>query len=588
MQATRQRVPAVALVAALALGACGGGSGGSSRTGPSTDRAGPRASEPKPGGKLTVLWSGDVDSLDPGETYLNGGFLVARATQRPLLGFAPGDAGQPVPDLAAAEPDVSRDGKTVTVHLRSGVRFSPPVDRAVTSRDIKYAIERGFFRTVANRYVGAYFADLVGAKPGAAPGATVAGIQTPDDRTVVFRLTRGTGRFLAGALTMPLTAPVPREYAMRYDRHQPSSYAAHLVATGPYMVEADREGRTVGYRPGVRMSLVRNPNWDRAADVKPAYLDEIEIRQGNSDQALATRRILRGHDMVSGDFTPPPAELERALAHDRDQVALPLSNGTRYVTLNTKLKPFDDLNVRRAVVAGFNRAAIRLTQGGPTVGELATHFIPPGTPGFLEAGGAAGPRLDFLARPEGDLDLAARYLRNAGYKSGRYDGDGQIFMVGVSGGNSQRAAEVAQENLTRLGFKVKLRLATVDVVITRFCGTPSAHVQVCPNALWGRDFADPQTMLDPTFNGDNILPRGNVNISELDVPAINDAMAKARLMVDPGARAKAWGAIDRMVTDQAAAVPISWDRYPLVRSADVVGVVSKYLAQFDPTYTWLK
>jgi peptide/nickel transport system substrate-binding protein len=513
---------------------------------------------------------------------------VVRATQRPLLGFSPGDPARPVPDLADALPEVSPDGRTVTVHLRAGVRFSPPVDRAVTSQDVKYAIERGFFRTVVNRYVGAYFADLVGAKLGAAPGATVAGIQTPDDRTVTFRLTRGTGRILAGALALPLSAPVPREYALRYDRRQPSTYAMHQVATGPYMVELDRHGSAVGYRPGVRIGLVRNPNWDRATDERPAYLDEIEIREGNADPALATRRILRGREMASGDFTPPPAELERALAKFRDQLALPFVNGTRYVTLNTKLKPFDDINVRRAIVAGFDRQAMRLTRGGSSVASLATHFIPPGTPGFVEAGGARGPPVDYLANPAGDLDLAARYLRKAGYASGRYRGDDEIFMVGVTGGNDQRAAEVAQQSLTRLGFKVKLRLATVDVVVTRFCGTPSAHVYVCPNALWARDFADPQTMLDPTFNGDNIVPRGNVNISELDVPVVNRAMAKARLLVDETARAKAWGAIDRMITEQAAAVPISWDRYPLVHSADVVGVVSRYLAQFDPTFTWLK
>jgi peptide/nickel transport system substrate-binding protein len=53
---------------------------------------------------------------------------------------------------------------------------------------------------------------------------------------------------------------------------------------------------------------------------------------------------------------------------------------------------------------------------------------------------------------------------------------------------------------------MKLRLATVDVVVVRFRGTPTADVYICPNALWARDFADPQTMLDPTFNGDNILP----------------------------------------------------------------------------------
>ena len=182
-------------------------------------------------------------------TYYTPGYVVTRATQRTLMGYRPGDAADPVPDLAVAPPRVSRDGRTVTVRIRDGVRFSPPVDREVTSGDVKYGIERGFFRTVANGYVGSYFADLVGARPDAAPGTTIAGIETPDAKTVVFRLGRSTGRLLAGALTMPLAAPVPRRYALRYDRHRPSDYGTHQVATGPYMLRADARGRVTGYRP---------------------------------------------------------------------------------------------------------------------------------------------------------------------------------------------------------------------------------------------------------------------------------------------------------------------------------------------------
>ena len=59
--------------------------------------------------------------------------------------------------------------------------------------------------------------------------------------------------------------------------------------------------------------------------------------------------------------------------------------------MNTKLAPFDDVNVRRAVAAGIDREAMRRARGGDAVADIATHFIAPGTPGFREAGGAAGP-----------------------------------------------------------------------------------------------------------------------------------------------------------------------------------------------------
>ena len=98
-----------------------------------------------------------------------------------------------VPDLAEAMPEVSEDGKTVTVKIRKGVKFSPPVDREVTSKDVKYAMERMFFSTVATGY-SFYFEDIVGAEAGAKPGTKIEGIETPDDQTIVFQLSQGDRR----------------------------------------------------------------------------------------------------------------------------------------------------------------------------------------------------------------------------------------------------------------------------------------------------------------------------------------------------------------------------------------------------------
>src|ERR671914_442692 len=195
---------------------------------------------------------------------------------------------------SATAPVVSEDGRTVTVKLRGGVRFSPPVKREVKAVDVKYAIERGFFKTVNNPYAPAYFGDVVGAKPGAAAGTRISGISTPDERTVVFKLSRPTGGTLAAALVLPLAAPVPREYALPLDRQEVSGYGAEHVATGPYMVGT--------YEPGTTIELVRNPSWDARTDFRPAYLDRILMPQGNDDAAITSRRVLNGKSMVTGDY----------------------------------------------------------------------------------------------------------------------------------------------------------------------------------------------------------------------------------------------------------------------------------------------
>ena len=578
---------ALALTGAVLTG-CGGGN--DSAPGGEKSQGVGAPVEGKTGGKLTVLWTDDVDNIDCGISYYQMGYMVCYATQRPLYSWKPEDGQTPVPDLASADPQVSADGKTVTVKIRQGVKFSPPVDREVTSKDVKYAIERGFYNTVQNGYAGAYFGDIVGAKIGAKPGTKIPGIETPDDQTIVFKLKRGTGGVLAGALALPLSAPVPPEYAAKLDAKQPSAYGPNQVATGPYMIANDASGKAVGYEAGKSIRLVRNPNWDKSTDYKPAYVDEIDMPQGNDDTTIASRRVVEGSGMLTGDFSPPPAALAQVVRDSgmKDQLALFPGGSTRYVNMNTTVKPFDNINVRKAVIAGFDRNAMRLVRGGELVGDIPTHMIPPGLPGFEEAGGLKGPGLDFMSHPDGDMALAAEYLKKAGYPSGKYTGKDELLMVGTSEGVAQKAAEVAKENFEKLGFKVRLRLVTQDAMYTRFCNSPPANVAICPNVSWGKDFADAQTLLDPTFNGKNIVQQGNSNWPELNDPKINAAMDKAETITDPKERAEAWGKIDLMVTEQAPLVAWIWDKQALLRSADTNGAVSEFNSMWDLSWTSLK
>jgi peptide/nickel transport system substrate-binding protein len=577
----RVRALGVVCVAALAVAACG-----SSDT-PSSPKQ-PAAGKRVKGGTLRVLYQGDVDSIDPGRTYYVAGYIVTNATQRTVTSYRPNAPQRPAPDLAASPPTVSRDARTVTVRLRSGVRFSPPVNREVTSRDVKYAIERGFFRTVANPYVGTYFGALVGAKQGAAPGTRIAGIRTPDDRTVVFRLTRPTGSALAGALVLPLSAPVPQEYAARFDTHNPSDYGTHQVATGPYMIANDARGRTVGYRPSRGIRLVRNPNWRAATDYRPAYLDGVDIVEGNDDTGLAADKVLAGHRMASGEFPVPAEVIARALKGARGQIAMVRTGGLDYVPLNTAIAPFDDLNVRRAVLAGIDREAVRKVQGGAIRGPLATHLIPPGVPGWAQAGGAGGDGLDFMSHPRGDMDLAARYFRAAGYASGRYEGGTTVLLVGINDPTTKLMTQIVQRDLGRMGFDVRTRYVTTETFFTKFCGSPAMKVNACVGWTWFRDFPDGQTILDPTFNGAAIQPADNANAAQLDVPAINAAMSRAEALTDPAARAGAWAAVDRQVTAQAPAILGTWNNAPIVHSKDVAAVPNAGISGWDLGFTSLR
>jgi peptide/nickel transport system substrate-binding protein len=585
---TKRLLAVPLLVGLVALAGCGGGDNSSSTS--SGTPAGGAPANAKKGGTLTVLSSGDVDYIDPGQDYYQFGYMVQYAVNRTLYSFGADDT-QARADLATGAPEVSSDGKTITVHIRKGIKYAPPVNREVTSKDIKYAIERGFSAHVPSAYAQLYFGSIQGApeKPDPNGVPNISGIQTPDDQTLVLKLTQARSGAVVGALALPLTVPVPEEYAKKFDAKNPSTYDSHVAFVGPYMVKNDASGKLVGRTPGRSITIVRNPNWDKGMDYRPAYLDRIEILEGNNDPLVATRRILNGSHFVSGDFTVPANLLRRAVTQYKDQTSITQTAAWRAISLNTKMKPFDNVNVRKAVFAVFDRQALILSRGGTAQGTPAWSFIPPDFPGYEESGGATPPKeFDFAQKMTGDLALAQEYMKKAGYPSGKYTGSAVPLEVGAGDtGTGAKAAEIAQAMLGKLGIKVKLRFATPDAYLTKFCGVPK-KVAVCPSTAWGQDFKDAQTQLQPTFDGRAIAPANNANYSELDDPQVNAAIDKA-LALPPGEdRDKAWADVNKLVVGTAAAIPYQWDKTVNVESKDVAGVINVNNTAYDFNYTSLK
>ncbi|MDQ6732429.1 MAG: ABC transporter substrate-binding protein [Actinomycetota bacterium] len=539
------------------------------------------------GGTLTVFDHADFAHLDPGEAYSSLDNEVVFATERPLFSYRPDQTQTPSPDLASGAAIVSPDGKTVTVHIRHGVHFSPPVNREVTSADVAYAIERGANPNVATPYFSAYFFDIVGASKAA--GGPIPGVVTPNRYTIVFHLTGPYGTFFADALSLPLTAPVPKEFAASMDAKHPTLYgSAYEVATGPYMLEADHNGRFLGrgYQPGRSATLVRNPNWTPSTDHRPAYLNRIDINIGG-DPNVTGRQVLTGSAAVANDQLAAPI-VKLAYQHYFDQLVAVPGAGLYYVALNNRRGAFTNVDARKAVWAALNRTAMLKANGGSVTAQLGTHFIYPGTDGFALAGGATGPAVDYNTHPAGDMALATAYMKAAGYPSGRYSGNATVLVVGASGDPYAGPAEIVNQTLQNLGFKTRFTLVDQATMFTKFCGTPSQEIDVCPSVGWTRDFADPQTVLDPTFAGYNIAAAGDSNFGQVNNPRINAAMRAAETVIGPQVRAHAWARIDRMLVDIAAAVPWAFLNNPTIESRNVRGVNNLSNAGFwDYSYTSL-
>jgi peptide/nickel transport system substrate-binding protein len=592
-------------ITALALFVAACGSSNKSSTsgggGASTSSSGTKIAQGKQGGTLTFLAASDVDYIDPGQTYFTFGYTVLYATNRTLYSFKPNDSVNPVPDLATGPPEISSDNKTITVHIKPNVKYAPPVNRVVKTADIKYAFERAFSKQVPNGYAGTYFNSIVGtpSKPATGDIKPISGIETPDDTTIIFHLKTQSAPLVSQALAMPITTPVPKEYASKFDKSIPSKYDQYVAFTGPYMVKNDpKTGKVTGRVPGKLIAMVRNPNWDKSTDYRPAYLDAINIEEGNDDLATASRRALNGSDTTCCDSAAPPAQvLKQAVTRQKDQLTFVPGGGTRYIAFNTTIKPFDNINIRKAIIAASNRNALRLTRGGQILGDIANGWIPAGIPGFNEAGGLKqNTDLDYLANPNGDPAVSKKYMLAAKQQdpslpidaNGKWTGGDKILTMATNADPGKKTAEVFQGQMEQLGFKLNFRILPQDTLYTKFCDVPKANVAICPNVGWFKDFSDPQSLLDATFNGKNILQQGNVNWPQLNVPAINNAMKAASTVPVGAARNKAWAKINHMIAEQAPAIPWIWDKSVFIGSKDVNLVGNSYYASQDLNYSSLK
>jgi peptide/nickel transport system substrate-binding protein len=584
---------ALAGVFALGIAACGSSSSKSANAGLGVaEGVQTPASESLTGGKrggtLNVVNHEDFEHIDPGQSYFAIDYEAVYATNRPLYSYKPNNFKEPIPDMAEGPAQVSADSKTVTIHIRHGVHFGPPVNREVTSADVAYGLDRGMNPNVANPYFEAYFGSLEGIKN--AKGGPIAGIKTPDKYTIVLHLTEPKAAIVIGALVLPVSAPVPEEYAKKFDAQKPSEYGNYQVATGPYMWKADSTGKVlgVGYQPGKSASFVRNPNWSASTDYRPGYLDQINLSIGG-DTTVIGRQVLEGSHMVQND-TPAQPIVKLAFEKFRKQLVVAPGAGNRYVALNNSHGPFTNVNLRKAVWAALDREAMDKARGGSLVTIVATHYIYPEIPGFEQAGGVTGPKFDYNEHPQGDMAVAEKYMKLAGYPSGKYTGSQTLQVVGSTGNPAAEDAEITNQTLKNLGFKTKFNLVDHATMYAKYCGVVKEEIDVCPNVGFLADFGDPQAVLDVAFNGKNIITNGsNSNWPQANHPKINKAMEAAENVVGTSARAEAWGKIDQELVEEAVAPVWDWDKQPAIESKDVAGVAQVWNeAGWDYSFTSLK
>jgi peptide/nickel transport system substrate-binding protein len=569
-------VGALGAVAALVLAACGGGnvasSGGSGGGGgnAAADANGVHNPSDATGGTLRFANNGDWDSVDPADTYYAYSWNFARLYGRSLVVFksAPGKDGSTlVPDLAESLGTPSDNAKTWTYKLRSGVKFEDGTP--VTSKDVKYAVERSLDKTTFPNGPTYFndFLDLQGyTTPYEDPDPNKLGlkaVETPDDQTIVFHLVKPFSGFDYFA-QLPGTIPVPAA------KDTGSKYKEHVVATGPYMFDTNDLGKS--------FTLKRNPNWDQATDPNRKPLaDRIEVQLNVNSDDLDNRLLSGDLDVdVVGDGVGSAAQ-GRILADQalKAQTDNPVTTRHWFSAISASVAPFDNIHCRKAVQYAVDRTGYQRAYGGSVGGDIATNLMPPVISGAQQ--------FDPYPSPgnTGDLAKAKDELTQCGQPNG--------FSTNISY-RAERPAEKAtaeafQQSLARVGINLTIKPYPQSDYFKLYAGKPDF---VKANNLgimvygWAADWPDGFGFLAQLVDSRTIRATGgNTNLGVVD-PEVDAMLDKAGTTTDKGAREQIYVDIDKKVMDDAYYIPGVWSKGLFFRPKNLTNVfITDGFSEYD-------
>jgi peptide/nickel transport system substrate-binding protein len=549
---SRRRIVAigavVVLVVVLAV-SFGGGAGGRADVPVLADGAdvgvtGVRSPSERTGGTLRVA-APVIDSLDPQRSYTPGVWNLMRLYARTLVTYSsePGATDQLVPDLATDLGTPSDDGLSWTFTLREGVRFH--TGRPITSRDVKYGIERTFASDVivggptyvvdllddpANQYAGPY-------QDEAPDRLGLASVETPDDFTIIFRLRAPQSDF-PFVLALPSSSPVPIE------SDTGEAYGNAPISSGPYVITS------IDAATGIL--LERNDQWDPATDgVRTALPDRVVVRTGMSGLERDQAVLAGSADIDLSGTGVQPATTSRLAVEDDNPLrerADDLTTGAiRMLALPTDVAPMDNPACRTAVAAAVDRHAVQE--------ELSRQ-------GNAVRSSRLWPRALGDGPEESDPRPEQAAARAALAECGQPEGFDTVLAVL----DSQLSVKVAEEvagQLAEVGIRAEVRPLDGSTFYATDVGNPdnvAANGYGIILTTWTADFPTPGSFLAPLVDGRTISSAGNTNYARLNDPGINALVDSARATGEDAA----WREVAAAVRSASVYVPLAETRVQLV------------------------
>ena len=475
----------------------------------------------KSGGNITVTYKDDVATLDPAIGYDWQNWSMIKSLYDGLMDYEPGTT-ELRPGLAESY-DISEDGKVFTFKLREGVKFHN--GRVMTADDVKYTLDR--VTNPATQSPGAGFFGSIEGYDAVSSGEVteLSGVKVLDEQTVEITLSRPDATFLH-VMGLNFASVVAKEAVEAAG----ADFGKTAMGTGAFKL-ADW---TIGQK------LVFEKNQDYWREGLP-YLDSVTFEVGQ-EPIVALLRLQNGEVDVPGDGIPP-AKFQEVMG-DPEQAARVIEGGqlhTGYITLNVKMAPFDNVDVRKAVNMAINKERITQVINGRAV--PATQPLPPSMPGYTEG---------YEGYPY-DPEAAKALLAEAGLSDGF---ETELFVMNTD--PNPRIAQAIQQDLSKIGVKATIQSLAQASVIAAGGEADQAPMIWSGGMAWIADFPDASNFYGPILGCDGAV-QGGWNWSWY-CNADADAMAvKADSMTDPAMvdeRLKMWSDVYMAVMEDAPWVPV--------------------------------
>ena len=494
------------------------------------------AAQIKQGGAMTVTYKDDISTLDPAIGYDWQNWSMIKALFNGLMDYEAGTYNLE-PDLAESF-TISPDGKVYTFKLRQDVKFHN--GRKLTAEDIKYSIERavnpktqspgqGFFWTIKG------FDEMVAGKTTELSGMTVV-----DPYTLRIELSQPDATFLH-VMAINFAFAVPKEEVEKYGQ----DFGKHPVGTGAFVMKEWKLGQHVVYE--------RNP-----AYYKPDLprLDKIVFEVGQ-EPTVALLRLQRGEVDILGDGIPPARFLQ--VKNDPKNADLIIEGGqlhTGYVSMNVRMKPFDNAKVRQAVNMAINKQRICKIINNRAV--PANQPLPPAMPGYDK---------NYKGYPF-DPAKAKALMAEAGYADGITT---ELYANNTD--PNPRIAQAIQQDLAEIGITAEIKTLAQSTVIAAGGEEDQAPMIWSGGMAWIADFPDPSNFYGPILGCGGAV-KGGWNWAWYCNKELDGLAAKADAMSDPAKaveREELWRSIFIKLMEDAPWAPVFNEQRFTMRAARLGG-----------------